>query len=156
MADERGSQLPDSCDWPTLKIASGQQLIDRYEKTLATLRVETGMLGDIFNAAQNRFSNPVNLKKLINLIDEWQWSELDGRRQRRGVRGIAGKKPPPRAKKGAGQYFTPRVLIQAIVEVMQPDPRQHNGWTVCDPAVRNRRLFIGRLRMAVCQNGWRL
>ena len=133
MADERGSQLPDSCDWPTLKIASGQQLIDRYEKTLATLRTQSGMLGDIFNAAQNRFSNPVNLKKLINLIDEWQWSELDADVKGEAFEGLL-EKAASEGKKGAGQYFTPRVLIQAIVEVMQPDPRQHNGWTVCDPA----------------------
>lgn len=77
MADERAQQLPAGCDWPTLKEASGQALLDRYDKTLATLRVEKGMLGDIFNAAQNRFSKPTSLKSLINLINEWQWSELD-------------------------------------------------------------------------------
>ena len=133
MADERGSQLPDDCDWPQLKMASGQELLDHYEKTIATLRTEKGLLGDIFNAAQNRFSNPVNLKKLINLIDEWQWSELDADVKGEAFEGLL-EKAASEGKKGAGQYFTPRVLIQAIVAVMQPDPRSHADWTVCDPA----------------------
>jgi type I restriction enzyme M protein len=77
MADERGVELPEDTDWPYLRKQSGTALLDAYVEALRTLGRQHGMLGDIFSGAQSRFTNPVNLHKLIGLIDETEWTELD-------------------------------------------------------------------------------
>ena len=133
MAQESGRALPEYCHWEALKPLSGQALIDGYTRILTTLRGEAGLLGDIFNSAQNRFTNPVNLKKLINLVDEEEWSDLDVDVKGEAFEGLL-EKAASEGKKGAGQYFTPRPLIRAIVAVMQPDPRAIQDFTICDPA----------------------
>src|SRR4051794_18010299 len=70
MADEKGLDLPKACDWPTLCDKSGSDLTEHYTDTLRKLGKTPGILGDIYAEAQSRFNNPVNLKRLINLIDE--------------------------------------------------------------------------------------
>src|SRR5215831_9997953 len=67
MADERAIDLPEGTDWPTLRSSSGTELLDHYVDVLRRLGREPGLLGDIFSGAQSRFSNPVNLKRLIGL-----------------------------------------------------------------------------------------
>src|SRR5260370_34586865 len=76
MADERAIQLPKGCDWPTLRNKSGTDLTDYYIELLRKLGKEPGLLGDIFSGAQSRFNNPVNLKRLIGLVDETEWTAL--------------------------------------------------------------------------------
>ena len=76
MADERGISLPEGCDWPSLRDQSGTALTDYYIDLLRKLGKVTGLLGDIYAGAQSRFNNPVNLKKMVNLIDETEWTEL--------------------------------------------------------------------------------
>ncbi len=76
MADERGIKLPKNCDWPTLYKQSGTDLTDHYVDVLRTLAKQKGLLGDIFAGAQSRFNNPVNLKRMISLIDETEWTSL--------------------------------------------------------------------------------
>ncbi len=133
MADERSVAVPKGCDWPTLRDASGTGLIDTYTDILRKLGKERGMLGDIFTEAQCRFNKPVNLKKLINLIDETEWTALDKDIKAEAYEGLL-EKAASEGKKGAGQYFTPRVLIRSIVLCMKPDPRAVAELTVCDPA----------------------
>jgi type I restriction enzyme M protein len=133
MADEKGVEIPKGCDWKKLRDTSGTDLIDRYVDVLRTLGKTKGMLGDIFTEAQSRFNNPVNLKKLINLIDEIEWTSLGVDVKAQAYEGLL-EKAASEGKKGAGQYFTPRVLIQSIVRCMKPDPRAHNEFTICDPA----------------------
>jgi len=77
MADERGIDLPGDTDWPFLSKKSGTELIEFYADTLRRLGKQPGILGDIFSGAISRFNNPVNLKRLIGLIDETEWTELD-------------------------------------------------------------------------------
>src|SRR5438309_612045 len=77
MADERGVDIPANCDWGFLKKLSGVDLTDEYPRMLRDLGKQSGILGDIFAGAQSRFSNPVNLRKLIGLIDETEWTSLD-------------------------------------------------------------------------------
>jgi hypothetical protein len=93
-----------------------------------------GILGDIYSGAQSRFNNPVNLKKLVSLIDEVQWTELGTDIKAAAYEGLL-EKAAAEGKKGAGQYFTPRILIKAIVRCMKPDPRSASDFTICDPAV---------------------
>jgi len=133
MADERGIELPKGCDWPTLSDESGTDLTDDYVDILRKLGQQRGLLGDIFAGAMSRFNKPVNLKKLISLIDETEWTTLDVDIKAAAFEGLL-QKAADEGKKGAGQYFTPRVLIQSIVRCIKPDPRIHKEFTICDPA----------------------
>lgn len=133
MADERSAELPYKCDWETLKSKSGIELTDHYIDTLRLLRNEPGLLGDIFAQSESRFTSPVNLKKLINLIDEVEWTSLDVDVKGAAFEGLL-ERAASEGKKGAGQYFTPRPLIRAIVNVMKPDPRGKRDFKICDPA----------------------
>jgi type I restriction enzyme M protein len=133
MADERGIELPENCDWPTLYKQTGTDLTDHYVDVLRTLAKQKGLLGDIFAGAQSRFNNPVNLKRMISLIDETEWTSLNVDVKAHAFEGLL-EKAASEGKKGAGQYFTPRVLIQSIVRRMKPDPRAHKDFTIGDPA----------------------
>jgi type I restriction enzyme M protein len=133
MADERSIELPKGCDWPTLISKSGTDLRDDYIDILRTLGKQRGLLGDIFAGAQSRFNNPVNLKKLLSVIDETEWTALGIDIKAAAFEGLL-EKAASEGKKGAGQYFTPRLLIKAIVRCMKPDPRINKEFTICDPA----------------------
>jgi type I restriction enzyme M protein len=133
MADERSIQLPKGCDWQTLIKKSGTDLRDDYIDILRTLGKQQGLLGDIFAGAQSRFNNPVNLKKLLGVIDETEWTALGIDVKAAAFEGLL-EKAASEGKKGAGQYFTPRLLIKAIVRCMKPDPRANKEFTMCDPA----------------------
>ena len=134
MADEKGVAIPKGCAWPTIRDASGTDLTDHYIDVLRKLGRTEGILGDIYSGAQSRFNNPVNLKKLVSLIDEVQWTELGTDIKAAAYEGLL-EKAAAEGKKGAGQYFTPRILIKAIVRCMKPDPRAASDLTICDPAV---------------------
>jgi type I restriction enzyme M protein len=133
MADERGISLPPGCDWPALADKSGTELQDHYVETLRALGRQQGILGDIYAGAQSRFSDPVNLRKLVSLIDDVEWTALDVDVKAAAFEGLL-EKAASEGKKGAGQYFTPRILIQSIVRCVKPDPRTHGEFTICDPA----------------------
>ncbi|PKL70667.1 MAG: restriction endonuclease subunit S [Methanomicrobiales archaeon HGW-Methanomicrobiales-1] len=148
MADERSVQLPEGCDWKALIEKSGTDLTEHYQDVLRRLGKEHGLLGDIFAGAISRFSNPVNLKKLIGLIDETEWTELNIDVKGEAFEGLL-EKAASEGKKGAGQYFTPRILIQSIVRCMKPDPRKRADLTICDPA-------CGTGGFLVCSYEWLL
>ena len=133
MADERGAKVPKDCDWDSLKPKSGTALTDHYADILRKLREAGGLLADIFAQATPRFNNPVNLKRVIAMIDEEDWSAMDVDVKGAAFEGLL-EKAASEGKKGAGQYFTPRPLIQAIVRVMKPDPRGKPEFKICDPA----------------------
>jgi type I restriction enzyme M protein len=145
MADEKGINLSNlvvedggkkktvDCSWPTLRDATGTGILDNYLDILRSLGKQPGILGDIFTGAQSRFTKPVSLKTLINQIDQTEWTELNVDVKADAYEGLL-EKAASEGKKGAGQMFTPRVLIQAIVQCMQPDPRTHKEFTICDPA----------------------
>jgi len=133
MADERDVPIPKGCDWDTLKSLSGTKLTDHYNEVLRKLRESEGLLGAIFTQATSRLTNPVNLRRLIDMIDEEEWSSLDVDVKGAAFEGLL-EKAASEGKKGAGQYFTPRPLIQAICRVMKPDPRGKAEFTIDDPA----------------------
>lgn len=133
MADERGVDLPEACDWSHLKLLSGVELTDDYPRMLRDLGKQSGILGDIFAGAQSRFTNPVNLRKLISLIDETEWTSLDVDVKAEAFEGLL-EKAASEGKKGAGQYFTPRLLIQSMMRCIKPDPRAKSDFTIGDPA----------------------
>lgn len=147
MADEKGIDLSAvevigkrgktdvvDCSWPTLEEQSGTDLTNHYIEILRALGQAKGILGDIYSGAQNRFNNPVNLKKLVSLIDDTEWTTLGVDVKAAAYEGLL-EKAASEGKKGAGQFFTPRILIQSIVRCMKPDPRSSSEFTICDPAV---------------------
>jgi type I restriction enzyme M protein len=137
MADEqtrpplrRPSIIPAGYDWPSLTGKDGDALETHYRHVLETLGRQGGMLGIIFRKAQNKVQDPAKLRRLIaDLIDREQWSALDADVKGDAYEGLLEKNAQD-IKGGAGQYFTPRPLIGAIVDVMRPRP----GETACDPA----------------------
>jgi type I restriction enzyme M protein len=133
MADEKEMHIHKEYNWQSLKALSGGDLMDHYTNTLRDLAKEPGLLGEIFTQAQNRFNNPVSLKKLLNLIEEDEWTSMDVDVKGAAFEGLL-EKAASEGKKGAGQYFTPRPLIQSMVKVMKPDPRGKPSFTISDPA----------------------
>jgi type I restriction enzyme M protein len=134
MADEKRVDVPKGCSWAGIRDRSGTDLLDHYIEVLRTLGKTKGILGDIYSGAQSRFTNPVNLRRLVSLIDEVEWTTLGVDVKAEAYEGLL-EKAASEGKKGAGQYFTPRILIQAIVGCMKPDPRVKPDFTICDPAV---------------------
>jgi len=117
-------------DWSSLLELEGDALETHYRHILEELSKEQGMLGIIFRKALNKIQNPAHLRRLIvDLIDRETWTTLDADVKGDAYEGLLQKNAED-TKSGAGQYFTPRPLIQAIVEVMQPEA----GKSVCDPA----------------------
>ena len=133
MIEEKGAEVPPKYSWPILREKSGTELTEHYMNTLRALGKEKNMLGDIYAGAISRFSNPVNLKRLVNLIDEIEWTGLNVDVKAAAYEGLL-EKSASEGKKGAGQYFTPRILIQSIVRCVQPDPREREDFTIHDPA----------------------
>src|SRR5213596_397032 len=133
MADERELELPKGCEWSKLRDKSGTALTEHYSDILRNLGKTPGILGDIYAEAQSRFNKPVNLKRLISLIDETEWTSLGVDVKAQAYEGLL-EKAASEGKKGAGQYFTPRVLIQSIIRCMRPDPRKTPDFAICDPA----------------------
>ena len=126
----RPSFIPKGHDWPSLIALSGDALESHYRHTLEELGKKSGMLGIIFRKAQNKIQDPAKLERLIvELIDREQWMTLDADVKGDAYEGLLEKNAQD-TKSGAGQYFTPRALIRAIVDVVQPKP----GETICDPA----------------------
>ena len=152
MADERGVDLPTGCSWPELEAQSGTTLTDHYADALRTLGKQPGILGDIFAGSMPRFNNPVNLKKLISLIDETEWTSLDKDVKAEAFEGLL-EKAASEGKKGAGQFFTPRPLIQSICDVMRPDPRPRSDITVYDPAVGTAGFLVCAYEWLLAQTG---
>lgn len=133
LADEKGVQVPAGYEWDSLLAKSGTALTDHYQDVLRRLGKEPGLLGDVFAGALSKFREPVNLKRLILLINETEWSELDVDLKAQVYEGLLQKYAAE--QKGAGQYFTPREAIRAIVRCVQPNVGEGEHFTVHDPAV---------------------
>ena len=123
------SAIPEGCRWTDLIELDGLDLTKKYEDILQSLSEEENLIGTIFTKAQNKIDKPVYLKKVISLIDEEQWLVMDGDVKGAIYESILEKNGQDK-KSGAGQYFTPRSLIQAMVDVTRPQITE----TVCDPA----------------------
>ena len=140
MADENKSLslIPKGCDWATLKATESESLRVTYEQALDKLGDSGGMLAKIFGDARNRIYDSVKLKRLIELIDEQNWTstEID-------VKGEIYESLLQRnaENSGAGQYFTPRPVIQTMVECINPKL----GESISDPSCGTGGFFLGAL-----------
>jgi type I restriction enzyme M protein len=137
MADEqtkppfnRNPIVPDGLDWASLVELDGTKLEAQYLKVLAKLGEQPGTLGVVFGRAKNEIGDPAKLKRLISdLIGTEQWMSLSVDVKGDAYEGLLAKNAED-VRTGAGQYFTPRVLIAAVVDLMRPKP----GQRICDPA----------------------
>jgi type I restriction enzyme M protein len=148
MADEqtkppynKPSIIPKDYSWATLEKLEGQELEEHYRKILVQLGIKKGMLGDIFRKSSSKIRDPAKLRRLITLINEETWYGLPIDVKGAIYEGLLQKNAED-IKSGAGQYFTPRSLIQAMVEVTNPQP----GETICDPACGTGGFFIAAHR----------
>lgn len=134
MDDEReeyglSSSIPEGYKWKDLTALSGADLVKQYEVTLEKLSGEPGLIGTIFTKATNKIQTPVHLKKVIDMVSGENWYMLEGDVKGAIYESILEKNGKDK-KSGAGQYFTPRALIKAIVDVVDPKIME----TVADPA----------------------
>ena len=134
MDDEREeygltSSIPEGYKWKDLTALSGTDLVKQYETTLEKLSGEAGLIGTIFTKATNKIQTPVHLKKVIDMVSGEHWYMLEGDVKGAIYESILEKNGKDK-KSGAGQYFTPRALIKAMVDVIDPKIME----TVADPA----------------------
>jgi len=123
------SSIPAGFGWKDLTSLDGLDLLRRYEETLKTLSQQDDLIGTIFTKAHNKIEQPVLLKRVIALIDAENWLSMDGDLKGSIYENILEKNGQDK-KSGAGQYFTPRALINAMVDVTNPLITE----TVADPA----------------------
>ncbi len=155
MADEqtkppfkKKSIIPKKYDWATLTAKTGSDLEDHYRHVLENLATKSGLLGVIFRKSQNKIQDPAKLERLIKLIDgdskdkdKILWSGMDIDIKGEIYEGLLEKNAED-VKSGAGQYFTPRALIDAMVDVIQPEPKE----TIGDPACGTGGFFLSAHR----------
>ena len=125
----REMNIPSDCTWEVLKNLSGDPLDDKYKYILKTLGEKDGLLKQIYADADNKIKKPALLKRVITMIDSENWVSMAS-----DVKGAIYeellKEYAEDTKSGAGQYFTPRALINVMVKCLRPLPNK----TICDPA----------------------
>lgn len=143
LADKR-RMLPDDCSWQSLLHASDRTLPERYSSCLESLKQQPGVPAILFHNAVSRFSVPAALRKVIAAVDASGWAQLD-EESRADVYEELLDKAAAEGKKGIGLSFTPRVLIESICRLIQPDLREDDTYTLCDPAAGTGGFLIGAL-----------
>ena len=127
------SYLPEGCRWKDLSGLNGTDLVEKYEEILKKLSQCDGLIGTIFTKATNKIYRPVMLKKVIDMVAEDNWYMMEGDLKGAIYEKILEKNGEDK-KSGAGQYFTPRALISAIVEVVDPKITETVGDPCCGTA----------------------
>lgn len=144
MADEyskppysRNVGIPAQYDWQSLKSKKGAELEVHYVSLLRELGNKKGTLGQIFTKSQNKIQDPAKLFRLIDMVDSTDWVIMGADVKGDIYEGLLEKNAED-TKSGAGQYFTPRALIKAMVECVRPEP----GKTIADPACGTGGFFL--------------
>ena len=132
------SAIPEDCRWPVLRDLQGEELTRRYTAILDKLSRLSGIVGTIFLKAQNEIQDPAKLRRLVGLIDGETWLGLGVDVKGSIYEGLL-ERNAQEVKSGAGEYFTPRALIDAMVSVVDPEPRE----TVRDPACGTGGFLLG-------------
>lgn len=133
----RDTHVPDGLGWTSLTSKVGEPLERQYVRTLNKLGKEDGMLGAIFFKAQNKIQDPAKLSRLVQLIDAENWIGMDADTKGDLYEGLLQKNAED-TKSGAGQYFTPRAIIQAMVACIRPQPMKK----IADPACGTGGFFL--------------
>lgn len=133
----REINVPEGCDWESLKNKRGAELELHYSKILKELSNTKGILGQIFTKSQNKIQDPAKLYKVIDMVDKEKWSMMGADLKGKIYEGLLEKNAED-TKSGAGQYFTPRPLIKAMVACVQPEPMKK----IIDPACGTGGFFL--------------
>jgi type I restriction enzyme M protein len=144
MADEyskppynRETGIPKEYNWETLVEKNGPELKSHYLVLLRELGNKKGILGQIFTKSQNKIQDPAKLYKIIQMVDKENWVIMGADVKGNIYEGLL-EKYAEDTKSGAGQYFTPRALIKAMVECVKPEPKK----SICDPACGTGGFFL--------------
>jgi type I restriction enzyme M protein len=129
--------IPAKYAWPTLKNLKGAELEVHYVTVLRELAGKPGMLGQIFTKSQNKIQDPAKLARVVEMVDETEWIVLGADTKGEIYEGLLEKNAED-TKSGAGQYFTPRALIKAMVECVRPQPDK----SIADPACGTGGFFL--------------
>ena len=129
--------IPPEFNWHSLKSKRGAELGDHYVTLLRELGTKSGMLGQIFAKAQNKIQDPAKLNRLIEMVNDTEWVTM-GADVKGDIYESLLEKNAEDTKSGAGQYFTPRALIRAMVECVRPEPLK----TIADPACGTGGFFL--------------
>jgi type I restriction enzyme M protein len=133
----RNVGIPAEYSWPTLKNLKGAELEVHYVTVLRELAGKPGMLGQIFTKSQNKIQDPAKLARVVEMVDETEWIVLGADTKGEIYEGLLEKNAED-TKSGAGQYFTPRALIKAMVECVRPQPDK----TIADPSCGTGGFFL--------------
>ncbi|MFN7261006.1 MAG: N-6 DNA methylase [Cyclobacteriaceae bacterium] len=154
MADEytkpphnRTFSIPKKYNWESLVPLKGAELETHYSIMLRELGKEKGILGQIFTKSQNKIQDPAKLSKIVAMIDSEQWLMMGVKDKGDIYEGLLEKNAED-TKSGAGQYFTPRALIKAMVECVNPEPMK----TIADPACGTGGFFLAAYDYIVDHN----
>lgn len=129
--------IPDGYTWSDMNTLKGAELEEQYKKTLEKLAKEGGILGQIFSQASNKISNAAILFRIVQMIDKEKWVSMSSDVKGEIYEGLLQKNAED-IKSGAGQYFTPRPLIRAMVECLRPEPKK----TIADPCCGSGGFFL--------------
>ena len=154
MADEvskppydRAINIPRGFGWASLQNKRGAALEEHYAKTLRELARAPGILGQIFAKSQNKIQDPAKLSRVVSMVDKEEWTMMGADTKGAIYEGLLEKNAED-TKSGAGQYFTPRALIKAMVECVRPKPKK----TISDPACGTGGFFLAAYDYIVHNN----
>ena len=134
---KRDTGIPEGCGWTDMNTLTGAALEEQYKKTLETLGAQGGILGQIFQGAINKVSNAAILYRIVQMIDREKWVSMSSDVKGEIYEGLLQKNAED-VKSGAGQYFTPRPLIRAMVACLRPEPMK----TIADPCCGSGGFFL--------------
>ena len=134
---KKDTGIPDGYTWSDMNTLKGAELEEQYKNTLETLATKGGILGQIFSQASNKISNAAILYRIVQMIDKEKWVSMSSDVKGEIYEGLLQKNAED-IKSGAGQYFTPRPLIRAMVECLRPEPMK----TIADPCCGSGGFFL--------------
>ena len=134
---KKDAGIPDGYTWSDMNMLKGAELEEQYKDTLETLATKGGILGQIFSQASNKISNAAILYRIVQMIDKEKWVSMSSDVKGEIYEGLLQKNAED-IKSGAGQYFTPRPLIRAMVECLRPEPMK----TIADPCCGSGGFFL--------------
>lgn len=134
---KKNTGIPEGYTWSDMNTLKGAELEEQYKKTLEKLATEGGILGQIFSQASNKISNAAILYRIVQMIDKEKWVSMSSDVKGEIYEGLLQKNAED-IKSGAGQYFTPRPLIRAMVECLRPEPMK----TIADPCCGSGGFFL--------------
>ena len=143
--------IPKGYTWSDMNTLKGAELEEQYKNTLEELAKQGGILGKIFAQASNKISNAAILYRIVQMIDKEKWVSMSSDVKGEIYEGLLQKNAED-VKSGAGQYFTPRPLIKAMVECLHPEPMK----TIADPCCGSGGFFLAAQDFITDTNNYNL